>query len=479
MLVSDSFVRADSASSAGSTDNAQGGLVSAWTASGGATFGIAGNRLYSPVAANGIALVGVPQSYMDVRAVIATLPATAFVGIMAAAADAGNNVQAQVATNGSVVLYSFISGSATALVTLPAGSVNAGDEVGVRVEQTVALSSPLDGVVASLLVNGVVKGICEPLVAIGPNAGISTNNTLWRISSFRVLPPPRRNGFARVGSVLVPSGLETECLAPDVKFINGQWVMLYSPSSNTHAGTPFNNVAQSLAYSSDLVNWTKEPANPILAPISEDNGFASDGTMCLFGGIYYLYYNSYTGSAFHLRLATASAVNGPYTRQGIVSGMDVMSSPTVRVIAGGTQLEMYGGTGGFWRSTSSDGITWSTPVNIFNAPFPGVPTLDLDTIYVVNDSAGTYHAFYSCGITSGARRIFEAVSSSPTGPWTHRPWRLGPGPSGQFDDYQVFDCSPVILGDTTYLFYAGSRINGIDVGLSADIGLAIAPNWPV
>lgn len=507
-LVSDSFTRADSSSSAGSTDSYDGASLGsiAWTTAGGATFGINGDALYAPAGSSDGYLIapGVGQT-VEVRAIIQTLPGGSSgtsIGLIAGYVDSNNFILGLFRGDGAVFIYNRVGGTFNELTVRFHNGFIAGDEIGMRLEPCPDSEAP--GFMVTLLRNGALlydstgaESISQAIIptsTFNPGTGVGfredSSDTTWRITNFRAYPIAGRPSMARTyPAVLAPiSGEGGEVLGVDVKFLAGKWVMNYSTDEG----------ATRLAYQAGsatvppLGTWTREAGNPILTPISGEGGYAFNGSIVEFAGTFYLYYSTNngpdgTGNTPATSLATATDLAGPWTRQGIVTltGHESYSGDQfAEVIDSGAAIRLWFTDGSsMFCCTSTDGTTFTTPVNIFPLAI-WAPWSSAGAPFAFTDPAGAVHLWW-CGNASKdneCRSTHEAVSYDFDGTtattWPDiRPYRLPVGPSGQFDDLQTIDNSPVLIGDTVYLFYSGCSLPGGVLGLDGSIGLAIGPNY--
>lgn len=171
--------------------------------------------------------------------------------------------------------------------------------------------------------------------------------------------------------------VESPCVFADP--VSGQYAMVYVgyDNPNTHAQV-------GLAYSTDLLTWTKSASNPIFGPTLNSGDVDENGTsgpvIYYEDGVYYLFYIGLTGTGYEagtkrLCLATATSLTGTWTRRGAII------SPS----------------GSGWRKTS-----------IWHAS--------------IVKKQNTYYLFFNAtgdGTTGSAKeRIGYATATSLLGPWT-------------------------------------------------------------
>jgi predicted GH43/DUF377 family glycosyl hydrolase len=267
---------------------------------------------------------------------------------------------------------------------------------------------------------------------------------------------------------------------PDVFYDtpNSRWVMNYSgfDGAQWHTG---------LAYSTDLLTWTKEAANPVLSPVSEGY-IAGNGTIAYKAGTYYLYYQVASPNT-RIMLATSSDLL-TWTRIGVAVDKGstgqfdatAVADPMVRLLANGSFEMYYCGVGalpglearGIGRATSSDGVTWTKQGRVFPVPSLADATAVHGEPFVLGEGAS--HMITFDGATgSEARRIFQAYTLDGGATWVYRKNALVAG-SG-WESAQVFDSCLVLDNGTLYLFYAGATLPGAAENLNAQIGVATAP----
>jgi hypothetical protein len=241
--VIDTFNRADSASTAGSTDTGE-----TWTASG--TWGIQSNRLYNPSAGNGNRLtVTLAANDCDVSATMAVLPGTSSVSLMHRWADASNYVYLSILSTGVVQLGNVIGGSFTTLATSSSSVVSAGQKITLRTFGTTA-TALVDGISVLTATTAIASGTAAGL----RNAGDSTGN--FRFDDFSISDDQRVSGF-----ITLPAHWETfdiACLYTTLSSGSGNVAWQYSEnpvdlSSGTSLGLVSSTVVTSTTLSSGMV----------------------------------------------------------------------------------------------------------------------------------------------------------------------------------------------------------------------------------
>lgn len=501
-LTSDNFNRANSAVTAGSTNDYAGGNSQAWVPTVGSTWGISGGKLYCPLGAADDYLTVPATAYADVRATIVSLPLNSTAGLVAGFADSNNFVVAQIAATGALAVYKRVAGTFTQLGSLLPQGTFQGGELRLRLRPGAGSNTLVD-----VIANGILLETLNNALgfALGASVGFRQDKAgagsgfLWR--DFQVakahysvpLPP----SLARYGIVLAPAGLEEEILNPTAFWdvASAKWWMNYSSDDGT-GHTDGSQLSSSMASATSLYGpWTRSPNNPVLVPGAGEGGYSTDGSITKLGSTYFFYYQDFSANT---RYATASAVDGPYTKQGPIANLAQLADCFTRMV--GSTMEFwaegppgafgagFGTTQGIYYSTSTDGVTWSAPTLAFLCPWQsgaGAPN-------VYNDANGGLHCFF-CAAVNGSGGILgrvthEAVSpsGSPSGPWTQRPVRLNFGAAGAFDSGGVFDAQPILaspdgtspVGNQLFVLYSGSQLSGGIAGLAASAGLAIGPDWP-
>jgi predicted GH43/DUF377 family glycosyl hydrolase len=203
----------------------------------------------------------------------------------------------------------------------------------------------------------------------------------------------------------------------------------YNLGTFTAGGTAMGKLG--LAWSDDLVTWTRDPANPIFSPtgnvgVDPDGGSITGPFMWVEGGTYYLFYLGCDNTGYEkgnttIMLATASSPTGPWTRRGAMIAANTAS----------------------WNATN----VWRT--NIVKV-------------------GSTYHLFFNGTAADTKERIGHASAQSLTGPWTVDPNPvLDVGGAGAFDENHVADPSVYRVGNYWAMHYAG-----VDNSLAAKDGLA-------
>lgn len=273
---------------------------------------------------------------------------------------------------------------------------------------------------------------------------------------------------------------------PDVFWdpVGTRWVMNYSGWDD------IGTWRMGLAYSTNLLTWTKEPTNPVFEPDPAIEGtyIAANGSIAYKAPYYWHFYhgdNGDTRAARSTDLLDWERVNGGAVviAKGAPGQWDSgkCTDPSVRLADDGTFEVFYVGEGAggaaarkIGHATSPDGITFTkAPGNpLFGMPLWAPATMfgephfwrDGDYLHVTFDSA----------VTTGYRRISRAMSADGGLTWAYHPFAIGPGPAGAWDSALVFDSAPVIHQGRLYVFHGGAAAPGNTQGMGADIGLSIA-----
>jgi hypothetical protein len=216
-----------------------------------------------------------------------------------------------------------------------------------------------------------------------------------------------------------------------------RWGMVFVGYSGVLSGgfPPAGSLGKvGLAWSDDLLTWTKDPANPIFqgtggVGVDWDGGTVTAPLMYVENGVYYLFYiavpsagwEASGGGQLKLGVATASSANGPFTR------------------APGNPLISPTGSGTAWRSN-----------HIFH---PSVVKV-----------RGLYYCFFNASrLSDNKEQIGYAYASSLLGPWTvddaHSPV-LTAAASG-WDSNLVIDPFVFRAPDGTwFMAYSGNSAGG-------------------
>ena len=259
---------------------------------------------------------------------------------------------------------------------------------------------------------------------------------------------------------------------------NNRWVMNYSGWNGTSWRT-------GLAYSTDLVTWTKEASNPVWGPEdwnpAGDAYITANGSIVLKGSTYYLYFQYKTIPRIYCATST-DLLNWTIANGGNpvinVDGTDttLTADPFARLMGDGETIEIiYVGakasasTRTIRRQTSTDGITFGNKTTFFE---PQVATPNNHGEPCILRDGNNISCWYDCAITNQVRFISQAVSNDNGATWTHRQGVYHP--VGGSDRVQVFDSCVVRHNGTAYMFYAGAPLPGAAEGMGAQIFVATA-----
>lgn len=259
---------------------------------------------------------------------------------------------------------------------------------------------------------------------------------------------------------------------------NNRWVMNYSGYDGAVWKT-------GLAYSTDLLAWTKEAANPVFAPNGSEGNIAANGSIVLKGSTYYLYYQAGVSGGNQICCATSTNLIN-WTRQNSgnpviaidAADLNATADPAARLMSDGTTIEVYymtnsGGARRIRRATSTDGVTFS---KVATGTFLLTGINDQNTFgepYPIGDYGTNMQLLTDWSIGSAqARRIVLWTTADGGATWTFNGVFYGPNPSLSWESAQDFDGCAIVSGGTMYLFHAGGTANGAAAGLNAQIGVA-------
>jgi predicted GH43/DUF377 family glycosyl hydrolase len=265
-----------------------------------------------------------------------------------------------------------------------------------------------------------------------------------------------------------PSGFwdDRHLLYPDIYYDGSTLHMWYSGGDGT-------NIRIGYASSTDIDEWKKHDANPVLNPGSSgswDDTFTYCPTVLFDGTSYRMWYSGFDGS--HVRVGYATSPDGVlWTKYAGNPVLDLGPSGSWEdyhvhypyVLYDGTVYHMWysGNDGTHYRigyATSSDGITWTK--------YGGNPVLDLgpsgsfDDFYVSQASilydGSTYQLWYSALQNGGIGRIGYATSSDGI-TWAKHPSNpvVDTGPSGSWDDTRTYSPDVITDGTIYHMMYSG------------------------
>lgn len=265
-----------------------------------------------------------------------------------------------------------------------------------------------------------------------------------------------------------------------------KYVMNYS-AYGTVAGDSSPKWRMCLAYSHNLLDWVKEPLNPVFSPASGEGYICCNGTIVFKQGLYYHFYQTGTTGSYtaaNIRLATSTdLINWTRINGGapIISrtpgGPDSVGlfDPHV-VLEGETFVMRYTAysddeTTSCVLAKSEDGITWTKygeevvaqPAEFEN---PGEPC---------GLKLGLKQLFSFDAYVNGSRKIGGAVQYN-NGPTQYLGFFVEP--SFAWDTANVFDSCMHYEERKIYLFFAGGTNVSGNEGMNSNIGVAIAEYNP-
>lgn len=267
----------------------------------------------------------------------------------------------------------------------------------------------------------------------------------------------------------------------------GKWGMVYT---GYDAGPTRSRVG--LAWSDDLVTWTKDGASPIFS--HSGSGFDANGITApyirLEGGTYYLFYcgltaTGYEGGTPSLGVATASSIYGPWTRHGQIiapsgSGWRSQAIYHPSIVKSGATYYLFFNSKGPTTSEqigyamSSDLLTWT--VDDVNSPLlsptSGFESFVIGDPSVIECSDGWAMAYY--GATASYANPSDAWASTDFGSFPLGWTRYGSNPvltptPATFDSGGAGKPFILISNGVLYHFYTGDTTS---LSSNRKIGLA-------
>ena len=211
--------------------------------------------------------------------------------------------------------------------------------------------------------------------------------------------------------------------------------------SPTSSGAP-GNASVGLATSLDGIKWTRTGTAVIQGTGvggDPDQYGTSGPSLWIENDTYNLFYISldnsgYEGGTKRMCLATATNINGPWTRKGAI------------ITPGG----------GGWRN-----------VAIYHRS-------------IVKQPNGTYYMFFNAMGADGKEQIGLATATSITGPWTVDDTNspvLAVGGAGSWDSVNVGDPCMYRVGDTWYMAYYGYNSTAAQDGVAFTTASAFPYGW--
>ena len=263
----------------------------------------------------------------------------------------------------------------------------------------------------------------------------------------------------------------------------GKWVMVYAGIAGPIASNKFKG---GIAYSTDLLSWTKEAANPVFTASVEDVGIAAINIVQLPDLTYRLYHQVYASSEFVTMATSTDLIT--WNNLGHVFGVgaagqwddDHIFDQDPHLI-GTTTYMWYGGdrsdlSRGIGLATAPDGVTFTRQGELIN-PEAGESDVSFGAPAVLITDATHYSIFHDAALTgSNTTRFIDIHTTTDGSTFSHTHQYLTGDGSG-WDSVQVFDPAPTLHAGTLYLFYSGAAVTGDSTGLASDIGLATV-RWP-
>jgi hypothetical protein len=261
-----------------------------------------------------------------------------------------------------------------------------------------------------------------------------------------------------------------------------KFVMVYSANDGTGGATPYFKTG--LAYSTDLITWTKEAANPVYDP-----GYGQVAqTIIVRGSTDYIMYTQLWPGTSVVYAATSSDLL-TWTDRGVVLPLrpgewdeTYTFDPNVRMKDDGRTIQLFYagqdsfGSRGIGYAYSVDGVTMTdrTFVAYWDMGTEIAESWGTPSVVAYNDSR--WGMFTDSSAVSGHRFIDRLYTTNNGSSVTRQNQVLLPT-AASWDSGQVFDSAAIWWNDTLYLFYAGTTVTGISSGLASDIGLATMV-WP-
>jgi hypothetical protein len=286
-------------------------------------------------------------------------------------------------------------------------------------------------------------------------------------------------------------GLYGECVFYDVRL--GKFVMAYTATDGVEAG-PYHQTG--LAYSDDLLAWTKEATNPVFD--SGAPGHVAPTIVQLADESYVMYYQLWPGTS-EVYCATSDDLLA-WTIQN--SGDPVLPiragewdetytfDPGARLMDDGTTIQLfYAGQDHF--GSRAIGYAYSTNLvtmtdRTFLAYHDSASEVknNWGTPSVVASTDDAYGFFCDTSAVDGYRFIDRlwttdngAGSSTGGGTTMTRELAVLTKSVSGWDSGQVFDSAAIWWNGTLYLIYCGTTVAGGGAELASSIGVATM-SWP-
>ena len=165
-------------------------------------------------------------------------------------------------------------------------------------------------------------------------------------------------------------------------------------------------------------------AQAIQTPQTSENGLAANGTVIAWGGTYYHYYQEEGAGGPNIRYSTGSDLGAPFSPQpGNILFPGGYFDPWVRPSKDGTHLVMYMMRNSdfsfrdLYRSTSTDGQTWTTPVQVLDDARTPQYEQYTGEFAVIEDFDGGYLGWADGAISNGQPRNAMRWVKRGTGAW--------------------------------------------------------------
>ena len=258
---------------------------------------------------------------------------------------------------------------------------------------------------------------------------------------------------------------------------NNRWVMNYSGFDGSVWKT-------GLAYSTDLINWTKEVANPVFAPDGTEGYIAANGSIVYLDGVYYLFYQVTKSGAS--KICAASSTNlltwtrlnsgNPVIDIGTAGQWDESGAhdPAARLMEDGATIEIFyaghdsGGHYAIGRATSTDGVTFTKTGKLIDSE--GI-AIDFGEPFPLRPTGQHYEIWTDHATVSGYRNIGRFTTDDGGTTWEFQGDILTSSGSG-WNSAQVFDNCTVVHDGILYVYHGGATIAGEGEGLDIQIGVA-------
>lgn len=275
---------------------------------------------------------------------------------------------------------------------------------------------------------------------------------------------------------------------PDVFYDtpNSRWVMDYSGYGIIPSLTDTLKWRTGLAYSTDLLTWTKDPLNPVFSPTAAEGYIGANCSIVLRGSTYYMFYNTskIDGTQNYIRLATSTDLH-TWTRQNSGAPIILPSEyydniacydPCVRLMPDGETFELFYSAkstllppNNAARAISTDGITWVKQGIIMGGQSWFNPNVNFAEAAGTRYNGGLYLT-WDAPLIADHRKIGGAVSYNSGRDWRYFGFLVNNATG--WNSAQVFDSNLIFYNGVAYLFFAGSPTVGCCQNLGAQIGVA-------